>query len=240
MTGPARAWYAADVKRDGDSTGDERKTSEEDQTPLLFGAVRAGRPAPLSLWEKIMKAQRLLRIAVVCVLLILIPLYYQFCGDGKLELTTEGKAIELLVDGKKVEPARTMGEHRVYLVAPGKHDVQVRDVEKGEVTAQHAIDLDSPSTHLVIPTTQTRCFAHVNLTKRMERRANGDGDWPPEVARRFGPSPFELPQWTSLSPEELPRRVEAMSMVFLLLPIDCTSPDPSGEEILRRGKGRIP
>ncbi|MFO0586055.1 MAG: hypothetical protein U0441_00880 [Polyangiaceae bacterium] len=229
------------MKPESGPVGDDAKAQEDSEdAPQLFGAVRAQRAAPLSLWAKIMRAQKLTRLAFVAVFLVLIPLYYQFRGDGKLELVAEGRPIELFVDGAKIEPAAVFGDHRTYLVKPGKHAVQVRDGETGTVTAEHAIDLASSSTHLVIPTAKSRCYAHVNLTKRLEQYANGTGKWPPEIARRLGPAPFELPQWTYLSADTLPRQVGAMSMVFWLLPIDCAAPDPSDEEILRRAKGHIP
>jgi hypothetical protein len=193
------------------------------------------RPRP-TLLTRIRQFRVLLGVAAFGAFGLLIPLYNQFFGDGKLELVVDGgRQIELSIDGRAAQAAQTFGVHQRFFVKPGDHTIRVRDVRSGQVMSERPIRLESPSTHLVIPLDGAQCFAHVNYTDHLRHLAYGTSiDRPPYVARRFEGAPFELPIWTYLAPEELPTRPQPMDMAFLLIPVDCAGPDPSEAEALRR------
>jgi hypothetical protein len=202
----------------------------------MFDSIvrEAQRPRP-TLLGRIRQFKFLLGAAALGVFGLLVPLYNQIAGDGRLELIVDGgQQIELVVDGGSVPAGQTFGVHQRFFLKPGDHAIQVKDARSGQVKSERRIHLESSSTHLVVPLDTSQCFAHVNYTDYLNHLAYGSVERLPYTARRFDAAPFELPQWTYLAPEELPRRVAPMDMAFLLLTVDCAGPDPSDAEALRR------
>jgi len=152
--------------------------------------------------------------------------FTRFFGNGTLHVLSVGTTgVELVVDGKPLQPSSTRGDHFRYSVPQGSHQVKVTDKSTGQ-DVSYTVDVRSGFNDFVLPVRADQCFARFDMTEAAYSRTAKEADVPP-VKQRYKNTgaAIELPSSTYFSFEEMPDKRRKRQSVYLLRDLPCSFVD---------------
>jgi hypothetical protein len=152
--------------------------------------------------------------------------YTRFFGNGTLHVLAVGTTgVELVVDGKPVQPTSTRGDHFRYSVPQGSHQVKVTDKSTGK-DVSYTVAVQSGFNDFLLPVRGDQCFARFDMTTAAYSKAGGEMDVPPVKERyKNAGAAIELPSSTYFSFEEMPNKRRKRESVYLLRDLPCAFVD---------------